>query len=102
MHTALVRDRDQLGRAGRAREPGEECRVLPSENSRLLAGSQRKHGAETAGTFSFPESADFLVPAREQRAATLAIFKTAPAGQHQRQRSEEHTSELQSLAYLVC
>src|SRR5882757_9582838 len=87
MHRALIRNRDHLSGTGRAREPREERHVVPSENGRLLASAQRQHGAETSGALSFPESADFFVPAREQCAAALAIFETTPAGQHQRQEN---------------
>src|SRR5687767_15301986 len=45
-----------------------------------------------------PACALFLLAARWRRAPAGA----APPRGQQKQRSEEHTSELQSLAYLVC
>src|SRR5437870_12000083 len=87
MHAAFVRNRDQLCRAGSAREPGEERHVLTPENCRLLASAEREHPAEALGALSSPESADAFMPACQQGAAALAIFKTAPPGQYQRQQS---------------
>src|SRR2546425_7647212 len=40
--------------------------------------------------------------ATSRRSVSPAFAKTASYGSESRPRSEEHTSELQSLAYLVC
>src|SRR5712672_3699563 len=47
----------------------------------------------------FPYTTLFRSPVR----ALYQLLQRQPGGdQHAKQRSEEHTSELQSLAYLVC
>src|SRR5205823_9929887 len=59
------------------------------------------HGSTVAGTFSIAANPVFsilTVPANHIRFGTVRIENTGLAAM----RSEEHTSELQSLAYLVC
>src|SRR5205823_13411924 len=41
-------------------------------------------------------------PRRNRRPGSSAAARRCPAGARRPKRSEEHTSELQSLAYLVC
>src|SRR5687767_15334121 len=52
---------------------------------------------ETDFSFEIPKLARFRVNAFNQSRGAAAVFRTIPS-----LRSEEHTSELQSLAYLVC
>src|SRR5687767_4368975 len=52
---------------------------------------------ETDFSFEIPKLARFRVNAFNQNRGCAAVFRTIPS-----LRSEEHTSELQSLAYLVC
>src|SRR5687767_15620915 len=68
-----------------------------------VAGGGHLYGQRRSG----PERADRReVFPRQTRDAARSAFRTqscrAPAPQRLHHRSEEHTSELQSLAYLVC
>src|SRR2546423_11120843 len=57
-------------------------------------------------TPAFSSARTVVSPPRARSSVTalsrFAILETTPAGLTPKQRSEEHTSELQSLAYLVC
>src|SRR2546425_6832199 len=53
-----------------------------------------------SGSFSAPT---VPAPARTRARADISLFIDGPPGvDEETDRSEEHTSELQSLAYLVC
>src|SRR5205823_13877939 len=60
-----------------------------------LSGHFGEHGFEVPVRF-------LAAPRHERRPAERAFFSAAHPHAKKAQRSEEHTSELQSLAYLVC
>src|SRR2546425_2014740 len=52
------------------------------------------------GAGAVPDFTPFFQRAKDKKPDLFFVF--VPAGDHAAARSEEHTSELQSLAYLVC
>src|SRR3712207_7725405 len=67
----------------------EQRRILPAMEE-VLVGAARRHALDDLGLH--PAA---LLPHREAR-------QRGAVGQRDRERSEEHTSELQSRQYLVC
>src|SRR2546425_8889464 len=82
-YTTLFRSRRRAARAGGVRDPEGHLRARAEE----ARGGQRRMTTALHPKYSFDT---FVVGAANRLAVTAG------------RRSEEHTSELQSLAYLVC
>src|SRR2546423_9399417 len=72
-----------------------ESDSLRAENARLQANLEGERRAATERSESFKQAAEAL--SEKFKALSRDALKDS-----ERSRSEEHTSELQSLAYLVC
>src|SRR2546425_7515694 len=99
-------ERGDEERAARALEEVIETKPMSWRSHYMLAELLRQIG-ETNHAIVALEHAHALRPLREvdvMMLAELYVAEGAPgqAAAHLRRRSEEHTSELQSLAYLVC
>src|SRR5205823_13178128 len=79
-----------LPRGERGAKPGSHDHPTTHRPRRLLVGR------------SAPEATPQGRPARGAEGSRGEPAGRAAGGSHERGRSEEHTSELQSLAYLVC
>src|SRR2546423_6289787 len=64
---------------------------------RSVAGGVAGQSAATGGQRTASGAGEVLV-----HPVLIVVVELDGPGPHQRHRSEEHTSELQSLAYLVC
>src|SRR3989441_8784743 len=64
--------------------------------------SRRKSGAETSIVRHISNSRDRMRSLIRSARVSFRVIARLPLGKRASFRSEEHTSELQSLAYLVC
>src|SRR5256714_12428238 len=88
-YTTLFRSLPRVGAGERALLVSEELRIRQRLRERgAVETDERPPGARTPQVKLFDD--DLLSDAG------------LPQNEHARRRSEEHTSELQSLAYLVC
>src|SRR5205823_9127666 len=98
----IARRRVCASNGGRDREnrggPGSQSRALPCGRPRQDRRGRRPEGAASHGRSDARSAPPAACPARRPRCAKPE--RTARC--RLRTRSEEHTSELQSLAYLVC
>src|SRR3989441_12364668 len=79
-------------------------RATSTTARRYVSGDAVKDGGQVANTFSPDSMSRSVMPPRSTGVGTLFGTPSALAksGLSLLLRSEEHTSELQSLAYLVC
>src|SRR2546422_7484231 len=69
---------------------------------RSLAGLLHALGGDLGGELQFLEAHGAIIPAIEAQALVKLRLETQHAQRQVLQRSEEHTSELQSRLHLVC
>src|SRR5687767_15516812 len=91
LQAALLGDLAGDGLARRLAQLDQAAREAPLAVGRCLAAADQEHAGAVEHDRSDPDARDdrVLAPVAHAEAASQA-------------RSEEHTSELQSLAYLVC
>src|SRR5437899_4896549 len=79
-------------------EPREVLKILANVHRRRVASRGFSHDLkEFSGKVIHHHAAILAIPNLSRERMNLPASKT-----HRRQRSEEHTSELQSLRHLVC